>query len=86
MVNELQKRGGEERDTYPQLRQRLEQVKYSSGKNELLAMCSSGISPLKLSLKACRKEAGGAMEGQGESVTFTNANSVSQKYDQLTHS
>lgn len=44
----------EDRETYPQLRQRLEQVKYSSGKNKLLVMCSSGISPLKLSLKACR--------------------------------
>lgn len=46
------KGGSEERDTYPQLRQRLEQVKYSSGKNELLVMCSSGMSPLKLSLRA----------------------------------
>lgn len=41
-----------ERDTYPQLRQRLEQVKYSSGKKELLAMCSSEMSPLKRSLRA----------------------------------
>ena len=39
-------------DTHPQLRQRLEQVKYSSGKKELLAKCSSGISPLKRSLSA----------------------------------
>ena len=46
----------DKRDTYPQLRQRLEQVKYSSGKNELLVMCSSGISPLKLSLRAWRQE------------------------------
>lgn len=42
-------------DTYPQLRQMLEQVKYSSGKNELPVMCSSGMSPLKLSLKALRR-------------------------------
>lgn len=53
----------EKRDTYPQLRQRLEQVKYSSGKNELLVMCSSGISPLKLSLRAWRQE---GMEWQEE--------------------
>lgn len=33
----------------------LEQVKYSSGKKELLLMCSSGMSPLKLSLKAWRR-------------------------------
>lgn len=33
----------------------LEQVKYSSGKNELLLTCSSGMSPLKLSLKAWRR-------------------------------
>lgn len=32
-------------------------MKYSSGKNELLLMCSSGMSPLKLSLKAwCRRQ------------------------------
>lgn len=44
------------RHTYPQLRHRLEQVKYSSGKKELLLICSSGMSPLKLSLRALRKE------------------------------
>lgn len=31
-------------------------MKYSSGKKELLLICSSGISPLKLSLRACRKQ------------------------------
>lgn len=45
----------QESGTYPQLRQMLEQVKYSSGKKELLVLCSSGMSALKLSLKAwCR--------------------------------
>lgn len=41
--------------TYPQLRQSEEQVKYSSGKNELCAIWSSGISPLKRSLSACQR-------------------------------
>lgn len=40
--------------TYPQLRHKEEQVKYSSGKKELCAIWSSGISPLKRSLNACR--------------------------------
>lgn len=52
--------------TYPQLRQRLEQVKYSSGKNELPAMCSSEISPLKRSLRAL--EEGGGKETEGQST------------------
>lgn len=41
--------------TYPQLRHKEEQVKYSSGKKELCAIWSSGISPLKRSLSACRE-------------------------------
>ena len=49
--------------TYPQLRQILEQVKYSSGKKELLAKCSSGISPLKRSLSACGAHGGGQSVG-----------------------
>lgn len=61
----------EDRDTYPQLRQRLEQVKYSSGKNELLVMCSSGISPLKLSLRAYRKEP----RGDGGTERVSNVHS-----------
>lgn len=39
--------------THPQLRHRLEQVKYSSGKKQLLAATSPVISPLKRSLSAC---------------------------------
>lgn len=42
--------------TYPQPRQMLEQVKYSSGKKEFLLMCSSGTSPLKRSLRAWSEE------------------------------
>lgn len=43
------------RNTYPQLRHRLEQVKYSSGKKQLCATSSPAISPLKRSLSACRE-------------------------------
>lgn len=39
--------------THPQLRHSLEQVKYSSGKKQLLAASSPVISPLKRSLSAC---------------------------------
>lgn len=53
------------RDTYPQLRQMLEQVKYSSGKKELLVMFSSGISPLKHSLKAWKESRGEGKMGAG---------------------
>lgn len=45
--------------THPQLRHRLEQVKYSSGKKQLLAASSPVISPLKRSLSACREIADG---------------------------
>lgn len=41
--------------TDPQLRHRLEQVKYSSGKKQLCATSSPAISPLKRSLSACRE-------------------------------
>lgn len=41
--------------THPQLRHRQEQVKYSSGKKQLLAASSPVISPLKRSLSACRE-------------------------------
>lgn len=40
---------------HPQLRHRLEQVKYSSGKKQLLAASSPVISPLKRSLSACKE-------------------------------
>lgn len=43
------------RNTDPQLRHRLEQVKYSSGKKQLCATSSPAISPLKRSLSACRR-------------------------------
>lgn len=59
---------GLDSDTYPQPRQMLEQVKYSSGKKELLAMCSSGMSPLKLSLRAWGRGWG---RGRGEVSTTT---------------
>lgn len=42
--------------TYPQLRHTEEHVKYSSGKKELWAIWSSGISPLNRSLRACQTE------------------------------
>lgn len=41
--------------TDPQLRHKLEQVKYSSGKKQLWATNSPAISPLKRSLSACEK-------------------------------
>lgn len=45
--------------TYPQLRHTEEHVKYSSGKKELWAIWSSGISPLNRSLRAYETEKNG---------------------------